>query len=207
MTRIRHSVEMVGQVSSPVCWVACAMMIMQFKRGISLQDSPYGEGDPRDSSIQNVDSAAAVDRNLRAWGFTLKRLNDIRHNSRTGVIQRVVPIGEHGATMRRVYRPTRSVSDVDKISYILDTSGPFILSHHCGAFSYGPNVSTPTTGKHAVVVTGIDTTRRVIFFNNPWGPNDAQTSRHRDVQTSISSVVNAIHRYEATEHPAIAYLP
>jgi hypothetical protein len=71
---------------------------------------------------------------------------------------------------------------------LLERRGPFILRHHCGAFWYGPGVTVPTSGGHAVLVTGIDTERGGCWFNNPWG--------RTDVMTTTRSLVGAIQRWE-----------
>jgi Papain-like cysteine protease AvrRpt2 len=87
---------------------------------------------------------------------------------------------------------------------LLQDNGPFILIHRAGAFSYGPELPAPPApagGRaplHAVVITGIDTERHRVTFNNPWG--------QRDVATTSSSVVGAIRRLEAEDKAPFAYL-
>ncbi len=197
---IRHSVAMVRQGGSPVCWAACAMMILQHKRGQSLGFDHMGFHDPRLTSVTNVQYMTEVESKLRSWGFTVKASDDIS----MGVASRQSEMNENmggvHATMRTVVRRTPTYTIADKIEVLLRRWGPVILFHHCGAFSYGPGVTTPTTGFHAVVITGIDTGRGGMFFNNPWG--------QRDVPTTISSIENAVRRWESSgSNPAFAYFP
>jgi hypothetical protein len=80
----------------------------------------------------------------------------------------------------------------EAIFRILDEHGPFLLMHHIGMFWYGATVPIPPQARgsgHAVVVTGLDVSRHIVFFHNPWG--------QRDVPTTASFICNAIARFES----------
>lgn len=210
----RLNVGMVGQGSNPVCWMACAIMILRYNRGESLDPLPFGFEDPNITSFIGSVQSLNQFNVLRSLGFILKRSNEIvvrtarttrqphRANGFSPTTTRAVPRGFHTTpSVNRQYTLT------EKIFYILNTLGPFVLAHHCGTFTYGHSGST-CASYHAVVITGIDTDRGVIYFNNPWGITDEESSVHRDAQTSIASIEGAIRRWEAdSSGPTFYYLP
>ncbi len=195
MAVIRHVVPMVAQGGSPVCWAACAMMLMQYKHHRSLNQNELDiGGDLRNSSVAHPGNQYAI---LQRWGFESKRSSNV-----------TLHLGSEARRARRfARRSVASPSSMDRlpIGYrpppqlrqtsseiliaMLEYWGPVILNHNCGAFSYGPGVNTPTAGAHSVLITGVDTNRGVFFFNNPW--------RQTDVMTSIRSIQGAILRWEA----------
>lgn len=61
-----------------------------------------------------------------------------------------------------------------EIESVLQRCGPFILSHQCVGFPYGAGWTPPTSGGHAVVITGIDSAINggTCWMNNPWGNKD-----------------------------------
>lgn len=194
MTRIVYDVPMVEQSSSPLCWLACAVMILQFKRQYTPSTemiSPGGE-DFRigctPGSLNNEESYAR----LRAMGFSVIRSGHLgrgRAHAAAAPSRRTPPVAD------------MVVPSAEWIAWLLREHGPFILNHFCGSFWYGPNVPVPSgDNAHAVVVTGIETERNRAYFNNPWG--------FAGVPTTIDSIVGAIRRWEASAPGArsIAYL-
>jgi len=79
-----------------------------------------------------------------------------------------------------------------EIENILRNCGPFILTHYCAGFPYGPGWTLPTSGTHAIVITGIDSSVNggTCWMNNPWGNKD------RAVLTS--AVVTALNQIQST---------
>jgi hypothetical protein len=216
MSVVRHRVPMVRQQMNPICWVACAMMLTQFKqrRSLNIDGLGYG-GDPRNASVANVTTLGIANATLRSWGFKVKHIHQVpmpfsRSDSEAHFARRQARRASRTSlNIRRRSNPSPSqpgpspsrptVSET--LIYMLNTWGPVILSHHCGAFSYGPSTTTPTSGLHAVLITGVDTERGrgVFYFNNPWGQTD--------VMTSISSIEGAANRWENARHaPPFAYL-
>lgn len=202
MSRIRYAVPMVNQRRSPVCWLACAMMLFQRdgRRTIASSEIDYINGDPRLASIGNIPGGnASIYTYLRNWGFRVRRIRQVHvpmmsHSNR---------LGERGRNTREpqsmVWHSTDRHVEQTIIHAILQNFGPFILFHRCGRFSYGPNRTTPTTGAHAVLITGVDLDRKICYFNNPWGDVN--------VPTSLRSIVGAIRDWESRNaSPSMAYL-
>jgi hypothetical protein len=190
MSQMLYNVDMVGQQSSPVCWLACAAMVMQFKRRTTPSATQLEIRDADDFrqpgyTVPNLGSDGRWIAALMQMGFVVTRCSSLR---------------DPGTLSMRTPGRTSSVEPSEDLIYRLLTGhGPFILFHHVGAFWYGrtrPNV--PAGGEHAVVITGIDTGPHRVYFNNPWGD--------RDVPTTASSVIGAIRRYEAAYRLSIAYL-
>lgn len=77
-------------------------------------------------------------------------------------------------------------TSADAIASFLNDNGPFILTHNCAGFPYGSGRSAMTSGVHAVVITGIDTST-ICWMNNPWGDKDRELP--------ISAVLQAIFQY------------
>ena len=184
MTAIHHNVDMVRQERSPVCWLACAVMLLQYERRYtpSTSDLDIYDMEFRSGSVPSTDGNASMYQRMRQLGFTVVRRRNIN--------------GGQMPTMAASGRPQRRESpgdsDVEMIVWLLRNRGPFILNHFVGSFWYGPNVQVPEGHQaHAVVVTGIDTNRGTVYFNNPWGT--------RDVPTSIRSIIGAIQRWEADD--------
>lgn len=143
---IRYYVPPVEQGSNPVCWVACAAMIKNY-RGQSTQTliGDLLEGyDPSNSSIPNPSQNGSLYPTLESWGFG-----------------HLMPNGFPS----EYYLKT-----------ILSNRGPVILFHYVNGFNYGPRGfgSSSTQASHAVVITGIDTVKNKTYFSNPWGNNDVE---------------------------------
>jgi hypothetical protein len=184
MSTIRYQVPLVAQGTSPVCWLACAVMIIWFKRGSkpsTAEIAPQTGWDFRNASVMGAKSNHAVYDALRRLGFVVAR----------------------GPSRPRGCAPP----DEEHIRWLLSNHGPFMLCHHVGAFSYGPACPVPPPspgmppGQHVVVITGYDAARRRVYFNNPWDEGNS------DVPTTASSIVGAIHRFESVGLLPIAYLP
>ena len=186
MAQIRHRVAMVTQQFSPVCWLACAAMVIQYKRHLTPDAVMLGTGglDFRTPGL-TVNRLRAWDARLRQMGFTVTgptRLREIERASRSLETRYQSRVGSNEEILFRVLRD----------------HGPVILSHVCGSFWYGPGLTPPPGGEHSVVVTGMDTDANRVWFNNPWG--------QVDVPTTTSSIVGAIERYERQGDPPFAYL-
>jgi hypothetical protein len=189
MARFRYHVPMVYQSTSPVCWLACAVMIMQFRRGVTPSTlASLGireDWDFRASSIPNPNrNNDHYHERLRHLGFTLAKLQP---------------------------RPRGCApSDEEYVHWLLRERGPLILNHRVGSFWYGATrvpvlpKGTPKDppgmprGGHAVVITGYDTDLQRIYFNNPWGDVD--------VPTTESSILGAIRQWEGLGYYPLAYL-
>jgi len=190
MAKVYYNVMVVSQGLSPVCWLACAAMIIQYKRHYTPSAAQLGQlaDDFRLASVPAIADYAGA---LRRLGFAVTHASGIHD--------------PHALTMRHSARPSpgRGLSatpDGDVIFALLQNYGPFMLNHMVGSFWYGPGVTVPAGhAAHAVVVTGIDTGTNTVYFNNPWGI--------RDVPTTTSSVVHAIRRYDRPGQYSIAYLP
>jgi hypothetical protein len=89
--------------------------------------------------------------------------------------------------------------NIGEIEGVLRNCGPFILTHLCAGFPYGPGWTLPTSGTHAVVITGIDTAVNggQCWMNNPWG--------NKDRPILASAVVTALNAIQASNIRAVAY--
>ncbi|AUD01094.1 papain-like cysteine protease family protein [Spirosoma pollinicola] len=85
-------------------------------------------------------------------------------------------------------------STASEIESSLKTCGPFILTHYCTGFPYGPGWApiTNPSATHAVVITGIDSSINggMCWMNNPWGNKDRAIAT-TDVITAISKMLAA----------------
>ena len=152
MAVISWRVPMVKQGSNPICWVACAAMLLAHKRNSSITIGSLIGSDPSNSSIGNP-AGGSWNKNrriLEKWGFHC-------------VTPNVSPGPEY-------------------IEGILKLHGPFMLLHRTEGFPYdsrfGPFCSPllAPNSSHAVVITGIDTSSHNCLFNNPWGTSDKPVS-------------------------------
>lgn len=87
-----------------------------------------------------------------------------------------------------------------EIEALLRSNGPFILTHLCAGFPYGPKwASPPPTAVHAVVITGYDSAINggQCWMNNPWGD--------KDQPITAAAVITAINAWLPTLQPQIAY--
>jgi len=87
----------------------------------------------------------------------------------------------------------------DEIERVLQTCGPFILSHYCNGFPYGTGWGAMTSGMHAVVITGFDSavSGGMCWMNNPWG--------NKDRPILASAVINALNTVQGTGFRAVGY--
>lgn len=71
MARIIHNVPMVRQFQNPICWVACAAMIMSYKEHRSVTVEELLGYNPASSSILNPATSWQVMYDmLDSWGIT-----------------------------------------------------------------------------------------------------------------------------------------
>jgi hypothetical protein len=104
-TRIHHSVPMVAQGPNPICWVACAAMVMSFKQRRAVTIGEINRGfDPSNSSIPNP---------ATTWPLFYSILNDLGFES----------------------EGHRMSPDQDFILTLLRAHGPFILTHFTNTFA------------------------------------------------------------------------
>jgi hypothetical protein len=198
MARTHYDVPLVSQQFSPVCWLACAVMVLQFKHRYTPSVEFLGQNaDFRIEGLTVEDDHRGYENQcgqLRRMGFIVVRSTNLRDPS-----MRAMAPPRSRQPIRRPLGPSEAL-----VLSLLQDNGPFILIHRAGAFSYGPELPPPPApagGRaplHAVVITGIDTERHRVTFNNPWG--------QRDVATTSSSVVGAIRRLEAEDKAPFAYL-
>ena len=197
MSFIHYDVTMVRQQSSPVCWLACAAMIIQFRRHYTPSSSQLRiEGDEDFRGSLTLPVIERCFARLKHLGFEVRRFSQLRTQN--------APRPPSMTTGRSRSAPAATATtDQEVIFELLQNYGPLILSHFLGSFWYGPNRQLEQDGErsgHAVTIVGMDTGRNIVYFNNPWG--------ERNVMTSTQSIVNAIRRYESAHraHYAIAYL-
>ena len=146
MGQIQYIVPVVSQGDNPICWVACAAMILSYKQGSSVGVDSLIGADPSNSSIADPDGGSwdKMKQMLMGWGFTCET---------------------------QTQSPT-----ADYVEQHLSLFGPLMLSHATEGFPYDsrfpPFTCTgllPPNSAHAVVITGIDTVGGTCSFNNPWG--------------------------------------
>jgi hypothetical protein len=91
-------------------------------------------------------------------------------------------------------------SNNDELENVLRNCGPFILSHNCNGFPYGAGWTPLTAGRHAVVITGYDSSVSggTFWMNNPWG--------NKDRAVPASAVTTAITQMEQSSLSPVAYL-
>jgi len=151
MARKVYNVLMVRQGQNPVCWLACATMLVQFKRNMTPTSEYMGIADADFRGPVSVPSYGAEEwSRLRNLGFVNARWAQLGLSSQTPSPQTILEM--------------------------LQRHGPFILHHHCGSFWYGPGIPVPRTGGHSVLVVGIDTDRGDVYFHNPWGQTNVPTT-------------------------------
>jgi hypothetical protein len=152
MASVKYDVDMVSQQFSPVCWLACAAMLIQFKRRFTPSAEDLGMAAGADfRGPVTIPSYGAEE-----W-VHLRRLGLI--NARSAALN----VGVTTLSQGLIYQQ-------------LKKHGPFLLHHYCGSFWYGPGVTVPTTGGHTVLVVGTDTDRGSVWFNNPWGTSNVITT-------------------------------
>ena len=112
-TRVHHSVPMVAQGPNPICWVACAAMVLSFKQGRSVTVGEINAGfDPSNSSMRNP---------ATSWPVFYAILDDL------GFVSERHPMSP----------------GVDMILSLLRFRGPFILTHYTNTLAPAvPGVGT-----------------------------------------------------------------
>lgn len=81
----------------------------------------------------------------------------------------------------------------EDIERVLQSCGPFLLSHFMVGFPYGTGAQfTDPSISHAVVITGFDSSINggTCWMNNPWG--------YKDQPILSSAVTNAINKWQST---------
>ncbi len=157
MVCILHTVPVVSQgepgYDSPICWVACAAMVLSHYQNRSIGIDYLIGASPHNSSIAAQSSSVEGDRSyqrLESWGF---HTESPRHLSEGYIMETLV------------------------------NHGPFILSHYCQNFPYGLGIGNNFTAQdaHAVVITGIS--GNTLYFNNPWGNENVPAGVSRVIPT------------------------
>lgn len=199
---VHHKVAMVEQGATPLCWAACALMIMQYRKKKSLPENVIGnELEVRMGSRNGYKHNQDIYKALRLFGFRVMRSDQIN-----------VP----GLNDSSKLKPERDDSHVIAriIEYLLRNFGPVMLFHRTNEIVYEKNIRTGDGG-HAVVLTGIDTNTKKIYLNNPWGTRDILDDKKvigsmkvSNTTTSISSIMKAVSGWEDYgSELSLAYLP
>lgn len=169
MSRIVYDVPVVIQAQNPICWVACMAMVASYHSRSSVGVGRFANGFDPSNSSIPNPANGWEDFERRMFGF--------------GFVSTAI-------------QPTP-----DALVAGLERCGPIILSHFCIGFPYGPNwgAITDQNAKHAVVITGIDTSINggLCWMNNPWGD--------KDVPISVQNVLTAVMKIQAINHRPIAY--
>lgn len=166
MSRILYDVPIVDQQTSPLCWLACAAMVLQFKSGTTIS--------AEELSI-DVDDDFRLPQTLPPMG-----------NATWGHLEGLGFFNCRSSTL-----PTwQGILNQQLLFLQLKNHGPILLHHYTGSFSYGPKVEFIPNKAHTVLITGVDTGTRTVWFNNPWG------AAHKDVPTTSTSILGAIRRFE-----------
>jgi hypothetical protein len=121
-----------------------------------------------------AESYSDISEALSRLGFVLTRSTAIRDPHKRALLP--------ARQTHQVVTPPEP--DESVIYSLLNEHGPFILNR-CGE-------------AHSVVITGVDTSRRTVYFNDPFGG--------RDVPAAASSITAAMRRYESAGGRSIAYL-
>jgi hypothetical protein len=142
-------VPMVEQGANPICWVACAAMILSYKRSASVTIASLIGSDPAFSSIPNPadgggNSALGWSKTrdyLTSWGFVCE---------------------------------TQAVSPTsDYVEQRLDAHGPLLFSLQTSGFpfnaSYPAHTCVAANAGHSIVLVGLNTDDNTCAFKNPWG--------------------------------------
>ena len=143
MGQISYFVPTLEQGENPICWIACVAMVTSWKRKRSVGIGEFTGGfDPSNSCIPDPNGGwDDLYSNLNSFGF--------------------VATGKWS-----------SISSA-AIEQTLRRHGPFIIFVFVADFPfYGPfciNMTGNPTDTHAVVVKGVDTTKRKVSIVNPWG--------------------------------------
>ena len=146
MPNVQYDVEMIKQEQNPICWVASCAMVKGYGTKTSVGVGDFTGGfDPSNSCIANLANNWSQCTDLMVnWGFDVESVADL----------------------------TSAGMTADQLLNALQSKGPGVLLHLCSGFPYGPNWVAPTSGAHAVVITGVDTDAGTATFNNPWGDKD-----------------------------------
>jgi hypothetical protein len=86
--------------------------------------------------------------------------------------------------------------DAAYIARMLHQHGPFMLTHF--ATDLLPGAFAPNT-THAIVITGIDMDTGRVWYNNPWG--------NADVETTVDSILRSMENLLSRGIDAVAYMP
>ncbi len=140
---IQYQVPMRRQEQNPICWIACVAMIKSWKLHTSIGIGDLTGGyDPSNSCIPNPAGAS--------WDTFYRKLTEWGFVSEN---PEMCPTGTY-------------------VENLLERHGPFMLTHLCKGFAYGPQhsgMNFKPNDSHAVVITGCDAASGVGSFNNPWG--------------------------------------
>jgi hypothetical protein len=167
MSTIRHDVPMVTGQFGPICWQACAAMVIQFKRG-------YAPAPAELAILSEAGTCIDIGEGLRRLGFVLTRSTAVRDPHRRAL-----------APARQTHQVLTPPEPGETVIYsVLSEHGPFILNR--------------ASEGRAVVITGIDTSRHTVYFNDPFAG--------RDVPAPAASITGAMRRYESQGARSIAYL-
>ncbi len=140
-----YQVPMVEQGPNPICWVACAAMILSWKKQASVSIGDLIGSDPSNSCVLNPGGGTfpALRTYLEGWGFVCEAAA-------------LTPTGDY-------------------VEQRLQAHGPLLFVHQTEGFPYDarfpPYTCSPLIGpgQHAIVITGMNTDDNTCAFKNPWG--------------------------------------
>jgi hypothetical protein len=146
MGQVSYMVPLVEQGPNPICWIACAAMILSWKQQASVTVGSLIGADPSNSSISDLANGdwPKLQGYLQSWGFACEGLN-------------ASPMS-------------------DFLEDRLVAHGPLLYIHSASGFpydarfpAYTSSPAIPAGAVHAIVLTGIDTDAGNFSFANPWG--------------------------------------
>jgi papain like cysteine protease AvrRpt2 len=146
MSQVSYTVPLVEQGPNPICWIACAAMILSWKRQTSVTIGSLIGADPSNSSIGDLANGdwPKLQSYLQSWGFFCQTLS--------------------------------SCPMVDFLQIRLAEHGPLLYIHSAAGFPYDARFPAYTSSPlippgavHAIVLTGVDTDAGNFSFANPWG--------------------------------------
>ncbi len=141
MGQVSFNVPLIAQGDNPICWVACVAMITSFKKHMSVGIGSFTGGFDP--------SNACIPNPAGSWAALERQLNGF------------------GFTMAGANQTLTAAF----IEQNLRRHGPLMIIVNAVDFPFSGEVCENIGGTHALVLSGIDTTRKKLKIVNPWGTN------------------------------------